>query len=361
MAIKVMLSAGGTGGHMFPAVALAEELTSKGGFDLTLATDPRGLRFVPKDLGMPVHCFMADTLRPGLKAKIIAAFRLSVGLMQALMVLMREKPDVVVGFGGYPSFPAVFAAAILGIPTILHEQNAVLGKANAFMAKYATKLALSLPPPADAPWAGKFDYEVTGNPLRRAVAAIAFAPYPTFTGQLNILVVGGSLGARVFSDVVPDAILRLKPEQRHMIRLTQQVREEAIDDVRGKYAAAGFPVEIAPFFADMPQRLAACHLFIGRSGASTVAEIAAAGRPAIWVPATYHADQQQKRNVEALVSAGGAWLMEEKDFTPDALAAKISEILADPAQLPVVSTHARACGKADAASKLAALVSSLAK
>lgn len=354
--IKVLLSAGGTGGHMFPAVALAQELRRRGGFELALATDARGLAFVPADLDMPIHSLDADTIRSGLKNKVIGAAKLLCGIGQGIRLVRNWKPDVIVGFGGYPSFPAVIAGQLCRVPTVLHEQNAVLGKANAILAALATKIALSLPPAR----ALSRKAVVTGNPLRQEVAAIADLPYPAMTGDLDILVVGGSLGASLFSTVIPDAILSLPPEQRARIKLTQQVRLDALDSVRARYDLAGFPATLAPFFTDMPSRIATCHLFIGRSGASTVAEIAAAGRPAVFIPFPHHADRQQWHNAQKLVQAGGAWVIEEKDLTPETLASVLSGFITEQSRLKTAAMAAKSCGEGDAAIRLGDLVAGLA-
>lgn len=350
----ILLAAGGTGGHLYPAEALAQELLARG-HEVVIVTDKRGSAFQKLGDRVRIDCVRAATFKPGLVKKIRAAADIALGILQAARLLKNYRPAIVVGFGGYPSFPAVFAAQRLGYATLLHEQNAVLGKANRWLAAAARTLAVSLPDTqgiAEA-WRGKV--AVTGNPVRPGVCAVRDKAYPAFMGVLDVLITGGSQGARVFSEVVPAAVGLLPADVRHMLHIVHQCREEDADAAAAKYRAAGVGAEIKPFFHDMPERLAACHLFIGRSGASTVAEIAVAGRPAIFAPLR-HADLHQFLNAGVIVGRGGGWILPPEDFTPQNLAQRLEELAKSPAVLENAAKAARACGQPEAVRKLADLV-----
>lgn len=357
----VMLAAGGTGGHMFPAEALAAELLSRG-FEVALATDRRGQTFSGALGSIPVHRLRAATLGRGFGAKVRGAVELGLGYAQARRLLGRLKPEIVVGFGGYPSLPTVIAAAHLKIPVVLHEQNAVLGRANRMLLGRATKIATSFRSVRYVTELMRGRVVITGNPVRPAVAAIRDLPYPALTadGPLNLLVLGGSQGARVFSEVVPAAVALLPDHLRQRVRVTQQCRKEDIDGARDLFASAGVVAELSPFFADVAERLGACHLLVARSGASTVAEISAAGRPAILVPYPFAMDDHQTANAEALADVGGAWLVPQSGFTPEALAARLQALMTLPATLSKAAHAARAWGRPDAARRLADTVLSTA-
>lgn len=350
----VILSAGGTGGHMFPAFALARELLSRG-VPVALITDSRGAKYKEQYPDIPFHIVRAETLRAGILAKLRLLAYLCIGAGQALLLHRRLKPRAVVGFGGYPSFPAVLAAQALGIPTVLHEQNAVLGRANRLMAAGAKTIALSLPdvdalPPA---WRGKA--LVTGNPVRADIAAVGQQPYPVpdADGPFRLLVLGGSQGATVFSSVVPEAVGRLPEALRRRIHVVQQCRAADIAAVRHAYDVMGIDARLETFVTDVPAQLAACHLLIARSGASTVTEAGVAGRPAFFVPYPHHKDQQQKKNAEALVRAGGARLLEEQTLSVESVAAALEEAMTQPERLAAMAEAARKTLVADAAKRLA--------
>ena len=331
----ICLSAGGTGGHLFPAEALAEELIARG-HKVVIITDKRGHAFKSlKDT--PVHTVRAATLKGGIVSKIAALVSMGIGVVQAVLLLRKYKPAIVVGFGGYPSFPAVFAAQLLGIPTLLHEQNAVLGKANKFHAARARVIAASWPGTRGIGESKKT--VVTGNPVRAPIIALKDGGWPT-TGNCTVLVTGGSQGASILSRVVPSALAALPEQDRRRLHVFHQARDEDTGIAAGVYKAAGIEAEVAPFFSDMPQKLAASHLFIGRSGASTVAELAVAGRPAVFIPLS-HADRQQHHNAQAIVDAGGAWLILQEDFTPKALADKMKAFLDNPAILSDAARKAK--------------------
>ena len=356
----VILSSGGTGGHMSPAQALASDLVARG-FRVELITDPRGLKFETLFAGIPVHVIPSGTLGAGLVNKIKGAANLGLGMMRAYALVRRLNPDLVVGFGGYPSVPGVFAAQRLGITTIIHEQNAIIGRANAFLARRANRIALSWPEIQGLEEADKERAVVTGNPVRADITALYSQAYPPLSdnGPLRIFIMGGSLGASVFSGVVPKALARLLPDHRARLEIIQQCREAELEATRAVYQQVGIKATLAPFFTDVAGELARAHLVIGRSGASTVAEVTTAGRPAIFVPYPHHKDQQQKINADAVSDAGGAWTMTESGFTPDALLARIETFLQNPSVLFRAAEKARSCGKPDAARKLGNLVTEM--
>lgn len=351
----ILLSAGGTGGHMTPARALAHDLLARG-LRVALATDKRGLKYVPMFGEIQTHLIPSGTAAPGLAGKLKGLAGLVFGILQAFWLLLKTRPSLVVGFGGYPSVPAVYAAQKLGIPTLIHEQNAVIGKANRFLARRAAGVALSLP--------GEKGYGVvTGNPVRPEIAALFNQAYPAPKpgGELRILVMGGSLGAAVFSDVMPEAFAGLPADDRARLFLTQQCRADSLEAVRARYKAAGIKAELHEFIQDVAGELKKAHLVIARSGASTVAEITTAGRPAIFVPYPHHKDQQQKRNAETVAQAGGAWVILEAGFTPESLRARIESFLQTPSLLLKSAEGARSCGNPNAAEKLGDLVVDLIK
>lgn len=359
----ILLSAGGTGGHMFPAAALARDLMARG-YRVALATDPRGkaLAHVFGD-DVPVHVLQAGTLGAGLRGKVVGLCRLLFGIAQGGNLVTRLKPAVVVGFGGYPAVPAVFAAQRLGLPTIIHEQNAVLGRANRLLAPRATRIAVSWPVAVDSvDKALRGRVSITGNPVRDDIAALYTRPYPALQqdGVLRIFVMGGSLGASIFSTIVPQALASLPSAQRARLRVTQQCRAADLATTREIYDVAGIDAHLENFFFDVPERLAQAHLVISRSGASTVAEVTAAGRPAIFVPYPHHADHQQKMNADYVADAGGAWVMTQDGFTREALTARIETFLQNPETLYRAAEAARSSGRPDAARKLGNVVMELA-
>jgi UDP-N-acetylglucosamine--N-acetylmuramyl-(pentapeptide) pyrophosphoryl-undecaprenol N-acetylglucosamine transferase len=353
----VLLAAGGTGGHLFPAAALADALFRRG-VEIELATDDRALKYGQDFPARAIHAFpSATTTGAGALSKAKAAVTLAAGVSAALMRLRRIKPRAVVGFGGYPTVPPLLAASLLRIPTVLHEQNAVMGRANRFLSPRVSIVACGFPDlkGADAKTRAKARY--TGNPVRPAVIAAAATPYPDLTGQrLRVLVTGGSQGARVMADVVPEALALLDPDERQWIRLTQQARGEDKARVAAACARMKFPVEVAEFFADLPARIAAAHLVIGRAGASTVSELAVIGRPSVLVPFPHALDQDQAANAAALAASGGAVVVPQTEFTPERLVALLREALASPAKLAASAKAAKAAGIADAADRLADLV-----
>jgi len=357
----ILLAAGGTGGHLFPAQALAHALRARG-LEVELVTDERALRYGGEFPARATHTIAAATPRGGSvpdKARAIAT--LGVGTLQAFLLLMRMRPLAVVGFGGYPSVPPLFSASLLRIPTVLHEANAVMGRANSFLAGRVDMIAAGFPL-AGVAGALADKIVVTGNPLRPAALAAAAQPYPDFAdGKLRLLVTGGSQGARVMADIVPPALESLPEELRERIELTQQTREEDLARVATAYARAGVVAQIAPFFADLPERIAAAHLVIARAGASTVTELAVIGRPSILAPLPHALDQDQAANAAVLAKSGAAEVVRQADFTPQWLAARIVELAANPQELQRRAQAAKSVGVADAAERLADLVLAVAE
>ncbi len=353
----ILLAAGGTGGHMFPAEALARALVARDR-RVALVTDARGQGFGDRLPEVVVHRIAAAGLAgTGMAARARGVCSLALGYLQARRVLKTVRPAAVVGFGGYASVPAALAAQRSGRKSVIHEQNAVLGRANRLLARRADAIATSFERVSAMP-ATRARIALTGNPVRPAIAALADRPYvaPQAQAPFAILVLGGSLGARVFASVVPTAIASLDPALRRRIRLVQQCRRENLDAARAAYDALGMNVELAPFFDDVSQRFAAAHLVIARSGASTVAELAACGRPSLLVPYPHATDDHQTANAAALVSAGAAWTLPETEFTAASLAGRIAGWMNDPAPLAAAAGRARSLGRLDAADRLADLV-----
>lgn len=352
----VVLAAGGTGGHIFPAEALAERFIARGQ-RVVLVTDKRFANFTSGALSqIETQTIHAGTPSgKGLK-KIRGMAELALGIMQARSVLKKLRPKAVVGFGGYPSFPTMLAAGMMGIPTIIHEQNSVLGRANRILAKKTDHIAISFPDTQMLP--KNHNVTVTGNPVRASVKALRDVAYPELVqdSPIRILVTGGSQGASVFSQVVPAAVAMLPENLRSRIRIDQQCRAAEIEQARAAYDKLKIDADLSTFFVDLPARLSACHLVICRSGASTVFELAVAGRPAILVPLPGSMDNHQYHNANAFENAGGGWLMAQDGFTPSALSARLEAFLNAPDGLLKAAVGAREMGLGDAAEKLADLV-----
>jgi len=353
------LAAGGTGGHLFAAEALAEAL-SRRGIAVALATDDRAERYGKTFPARDIHVIASATVR-GRNPLSLArtAAMLGIGTMQGLRLLTRMRPAAVVGFGGYPTIPPVLAATLRKIPTVIHEQNAVMGRANRFLAPRVDAIATSFAGVLDRE--GKLNAKATrtGNPVRPVVIAAAATPYaaPDTTGPIRLVVFGGSQGARIMADIVPPAVERLARQLQARLAVVQQAREEDLARVTDIYARAKVAAEVAPFFADLPARIASSHIVVARSGASTVAELAAIGRPAILVPLPHALDQDQSANAGVLERAGGAMRLRQDDFTPDRLAAEITALASAPQKLVAMAAAARSQGATDAAERLADLVS----
>jgi UDP-N-acetylglucosamine--N-acetylmuramyl-(pentapeptide) pyrophosphoryl-undecaprenol N-acetylglucosamine transferase len=354
----ILLAAGGTGGHLFPAEALGVELIRRG-FRVRLATDSRALRYsglFSKDM---IDVVPSETVRGRSPWRLAyTGAMLAAGTAVSLNLMRRLKPAAVVGFGGYPTLPPLLAAKLFGVPGIIHEANAVLGRANRFLSSRVSAIATSLPGVLDRDPALAGKTTAVGTPMRPAILAAAVVTYvsPEPTGPFRLLVVGGSQGARVMADILPSAIERLEPALWNRLVLTQQVREEDMARVRAVYDRLKINADLAPFFGDLPARLASHHLVVSRSGAGTVAELAAIGRPSILVPLPGSIDQDQFANAGVLAQAGGALRIAQTEFTPDRLAAEISALAAEPRQLAAMAASARSVGRLDAAQRLADLV-----
>ena len=358
----ILLAAGGTGGHLFPAEALGVELIKRG-YRVRLVTDDRALRYSGLFTREMIDVVASETARGRNPLQLAyATLTLAMGTLGAFNLIRREKPVAVVGFGGYPTLPPLIAARIAGVPSIIHDANAVLGRANRFLSRHVRAIATSLPGVLDRDPALSAKTTTVGTPMRPAVLAAAAQSYapPEVTGPFRLLVVGGSQGARVMSDIVPPAIERLEPSLWGRLVLTQQVRDEDMARVRAVYDRLRIKAELAPFFTDLPARLAANHLVISRSGAGTVAELAAIGRPSILVPLPGSIDQDQFANAGVLSQAGGALRIAQSEFTPDRLAAEISTLAAEPQRLAAMASAARGAGRLDAAERLADLVAKVA-
>lgn len=357
----IVLAAGGTGGHMFPAEALAQELKRRG-WRILLVTDARGARFAgqfPADERFEISATNPNA--GGAAAKALAVFSLLGGLLTALREFKRRDIAAAVGFGGYPSFPAMKAAALLKIPYIVHEQNGILGRANRMLAAGATFTAHAFPELERAP--ARAHLKEVGNPLRDAAIALAGSDYaaPAPDGAINLLVFGGSQGAALFSTVVPEAIAALPENVRRRLKVTQQARDSEQDAVADRYQKAGIEAELAPFFPDLPARIAKAHLVIARAGASTVTEIATIGRPSILAPLAIAMDDHQTGNAKVLADIGAAILLPEKAFTASALAAALDALFSDPARLAQMADAASGRVKKGAAKNLADLVEEVAR
>ncbi len=361
MSKLIALTAGGTGGHVFPAEALASELQARG-YDLALITDRRGQAFGGTLGRIATHRIHAGGLAGrGALARLRALTELGAGWLQARALLKSLKPAAVIGFGGYASVPAMLAATSAGIPTALHEQNAVLGRANRLLAPRVTRIATCYAQVSHLAAGLRGKVAQTGMPVRPQIIARRDQPYPALEagGPVRILVLGGSQGARILSDVLPAALARLPEPLRARIDLSQQCRPEDLDAVRAAYAGSGVKATLESFFQDVPERMAAAHLVIARAGASTVGELTALGRPAILVPYPYAIDDHQTANAHAVDEAGGGWMIPQPAFTPESLAGRLDSLFSLPGSLTRAAACARAAGVPDAAQRLADLAERL--
>ena len=353
-----MLAAGGTGGHLFPAQATARALLKRG-WAVVLVTDSRGAGFGNDLPEVETRRIAAGSPnRGGTLGKLRAALDLGRGYLQSRRLIAELQPQAVLGFGGYPSVPPLMAASRKQLRTLLHEQNQVVGRANRLLAARADVIATSFPEVVGLPADTQDRVALTGNPVRPAIAAVGAKPYPAIseTGPLVLLVTGGSQGARAFDELVPEAVAQLPQALRARLTVVQQLRGRARDEVAAVYEQAGVAGELQPFFSDMPQRLAAAHLLICRSGASTVAELAAAGRPALLIPYPFAADDHQRGNAEAFSAAGGGWVISQREITTELLSRRLAELLSAPAKLAAAAASARSFARDDAAERLADLV-----
>ena len=356
----LVIAAGGTGGHMFPAQALAEEMITRG-WKVVLSTDPRGRRYAG---GFPAAVRVVQTAsstfaRGGIAAKLLVPLRILGGVLAAVFAMIRQRPALVIGFGGYPTIPALSAAWILRIPRAIHEQNGVLGQVNR---KFATRVQVL----ACGTWPTELPQGVTGehigNPVRAAVLERAGADYiPPGDYPMSLLAIGGSQAARVISDVLPAALASLPADLRAHIRIAHQARPEDMDRVAQAYEAAGIRAEVEPFFADIPRRMAEAQLIISRAGASSIADISVIGRPAILIPYAAATGDHQTANAQGLVESGGAVLLDESAASPQTLADEIERVLSDPRAAQKMAAASLATSRPNAASDLADLAEKLAQ
>ena len=355
--MNFVLAAGGTGGHMIPAHALAAELRRRN-HGVLLVTDERGARCPGLFEGVPVHILPAGRLGGGPIGWLKAAGSVVKGRAQAKRLYREHTPDAVVGFGGYPAFPALLAASALRIPTVLHEQNAVMGRVNRLLAGEAAAIGTAYDQVERLKPRYKTKAVLIGNPVREEVARLGELPFPAFDeyAPLKILVTGGSQGATVLSAVVPAGLGMLEPSLRRRLQVVQQCRPDDIERVRQQYADLGIPAELTTYIEDMPAKLADAHLVIGRAGASTVAELSVAGRPAILIPFAAATDDHQTANARELVKAGGARAIAQDNFTPEVLARQIEALAMDPVALNNAAARALSVGRPHAARDLADLV-----
>jgi UDP-N-acetylglucosamine--N-acetylmuramyl-(pentapeptide) pyrophosphoryl-undecaprenol N-acetylglucosamine transferase len=355
-----LLVAGGTGGHLFPALALRAGLVERG-WSVHMASDDRAGRFMESVPAEVCHVIASATLagRNPLAA-LKTMVTLARGLIAARRLIKEIKPAAVIGFGGYPTLPPVIAARLAGIAVIVQDQNAVIGRANRLLIRLGAHLATGFENPAGSAAARAMTH--VGNPVRPAVIAASERPYqaPGASEPFRLLVFGGSQGARAFSDLVPAAVAALAPDLRARLSIVQQCREEDLARTRSAYDDLGIAAELATFFTDMAERIAAAHLVVSRAGASTVTELAVIGRPAILVPYPHALDHDQAENARALAAAGGGWLMAEADLTPEKLAARLAGLIGEPAQLARAADAARTLGTPQAVARLADLVEKVA-
>ena len=356
MSGTIVLSAGGTGGHLFPAQALANELVKRGR-KIVVMTDARFANYATQFPGADIATVPSSPFNA-----ITAPFKIAAGIVVALAKLMKLKPAAVIGFGCYPSVPVMLAATSLRLPTAIIEQNAVVGRANRLVMDRVKTVAAAFPIARFAP-RDKSKIVLTGNPLRPEVEALWGASYnvPVASGPIRLLVFGGSQGARALSEVVPAALTRLPQDMKMRLTVVQQCRPEDMEQVRQVYANAEIRCQLESFFSDLPQRMAESHLVIARSGAGTVAELMAIGRPAILVPLPGALDDNQTPNADILDRAGAGWKIRQSDLTPDSLAQMIIQIFADPLALARRATAAHALATPNAAAKLADVVDDLVK
>jgi UDP-N-acetylglucosamine--N-acetylmuramyl-(pentapeptide) pyrophosphoryl-undecaprenol N-acetylglucosamine transferase len=359
--MNITLAAGGTGGHMVPAHSLAAELKARG-HGVMLVTDDRGAKYPGLFKDVPVHILRAGRLGGGPLGMLKALRSVLAGRRQARALYKQFRPDAVVGFGGYPAFPALLAASAAKVPTILHEQNAVLGRVNRMLAGDARAIATSYARVERLKPRHLAKAVLVGNPVREAVMRLGELPYPPFddTAPLKLLVTGGSQGATVLGRVVPDGLGMLPASLRLRLQVVQQCRGDDIEAVRARYAKLGIPAELLTYIEDMPDRLGDAHLVIARAGASTIAELTAAGRPAILVPLPSATDDHQTVNAREMADAGGARMIMQDEFTPATLAAQVEAIASDPQALANAAGRALSVGRPHATRDLADLVERIA-
>jgi UDP-N-acetylglucosamine--N-acetylmuramyl-(pentapeptide) pyrophosphoryl-undecaprenol N-acetylglucosamine transferase len=357
-----VLAAGGTGGHLFPAEALALELLSHGK-SVHLVSDARADAFAGRFPGIEAHQVRAGQLGGGPAHAAHALGELALGTLQARRLLRRLAPACVIGFGGYPSVPAMLAAVYLGLPTLIHEQNAMLGRANRLLAPRARRIATAFPNTAGLRAADCPRAVHTGNPVRPAVLAVGQPRYkaPQRGGAIELVILGGSQGAQIMSEAVPPALAALPTRLREALRVSHQARPEDLSAAEAVYQSNRIQAEVRSFFTDVPERLARAQLVICRAGASTVAELAAIGRPALLIPYPYATDDHQSANARAVAEAGGGWVIPQPELRPDTLALHLESLLRDQTALTTAAQRAAEFGSRDATRVLAQLAIELAE
>lgn len=357
-----VLAAGGTGGHLIPAFALGQELLNRG-HHVALITDERGARIPGVPDKVATHVLPAGRITKSPASWLPGVRAIVEGRSMARRLYDSFGPSAVIGFGGYPAFPALLGAFAEDVPTIIHEQNAVLGRVNRFTARQVNAIATAYPHILRLSPRVEEKVHLVGNPVREDVFALRDQPYPPMSadGIFRVLVTGGSQGATILSDVVPDGLARLPLNLRRRLQVTQQCRAEDIEAVRQAYAQHEIPAELATYLPDLPERLGWAHLVISRAGASTIAELTCAGRPAILVPLPSATDNHQSYNVKEMVQAGGARAIAQSSFTPVELAKQIQKIALEPGALENAAKAAKSCGRPQAVADLADLVESFGK
>ena len=351
-----ILAAGGTGGHLFGAEALAGELLSLNK-EVHLFSDARAEAFAKQLPEIRVHHIRAGRFEGGAANAAHAFGELAIGVLQARRLLRRLNPACVIGFGGYPSVPSMLAAVSLGLPTLIHEQNAVLGRANRLLTPRVRQIATGFPSAAGLRPADRARSVYVGNPVRSGILAVAPTKYkaPHRGGRIELLVLGGSQGARIMSEVVPPALAALPTRLREMLRVSHQARSEDLIAAEAAYRERGIAAEVQSFFSDVPERLARVHLTICRAGASTIAELAAIGRPAILIPYPYATDDHQTANARAFAEAGGGWVIPQPELRSDSLALHMEKMFGDQAVLTAAAQRAGEFGRRNAVQNLAKL------
>ncbi len=349
----ILLAAGGTGGHLFPAQALAEELVHRA-YEVQLVTDERVRDYGKSFPAAKIHVIRSATISLGSPIQLPGkAAVLAQAYFRSRKILRQVKPLAVAGFGGYPSLMPLLAAAHMGVPCIVHEQNAVLGRANAFLSRRVKRVASSFPTLRNLPESAKSKCVFTGNPVRSLVLRQKSAPFPVFNGKLNLLVFGGSQGARFFSEFMPQVFAEMDAATRGRYAIVQQAREEDAKSLLQLYASLGMTAEVSSFFADLPRRMADAHLVISRSGASTIAELGVVGRAALLVPLPHAIDNDQLRNAEFFQNAGAGWCLPQASLEAKSFAAQLLDLLGKPEKLRSAAARALTIGRPDAAQRLA--------
>lgn len=349
----IILTAGGTGGHVYPAEALAEELTHRG-YRVALITDKRGKDNYKGKLGeIKNYAVYAGAIVGKSKFfKIKSLFKTGIGILQAAYILFREKPSCVIGFGGYASFPASMAAILMGVDLVIHEQNSVMSRTNRFLSKYAALIAQSFKKVKYTP--AHVKTVLTGMPIRSSIVKVREKSYPELgNGKFQIMVMGGSQGAKIFGDIIPEAIKSLDPQEREKIRLFQQCREADLPQVRQAYETSGCEVTLSHFFNNMPELYEHAHLIISRAGASSVCEFTAVGLPSILVPLPIAADDHQTSNAQEIADAKAGIVIKQKDFTKDRLSKLLAELINNPKRLTAMSANAQNVGIVNASERFA--------